>query len=109
MRRVKDRLSIQFADGRDETCGARGFSRRRARRREIVSAYEAASREFPGVRDLTFYRYRLTMLALIMLALQELVIAAARRFARSSVPVLRTIASLAWLSFGILAAVWYLR
>jgi hypothetical protein len=109
VRRVKDRLSIQFSDGRDETVELVASADVEARRREIVLAYEAAMREFPGVRDLTFYRYRVTMLALIMLALQEAVIGAARRFARSSVPVLRTIASFAWLSFGILAAFWYLR
>ncbi len=109
VRRVKDQLSIRFADGREERVQFVAPADVDARRREIVSAYEEATREFPGVRELTFYRYRLTMLALILLAAQELVIVAVRRFSPGACRLLRAMASLAWLSFGLLAAFWYLR
>ena len=109
IRRMKDLLLIQFADGRNERVQLVAPTNVEARRRDIVSAYEEAMREFPGVRELTFYRYRLTMLALLLLAAQELVIAGTRRFSRGSVPVVRTVASLAWLSFGLLSVFWYLR
>lgn len=109
VRRVKDLLSIRFADGRGEFVELVASADIDARRRDIVSAYEAANREFPGVRDLTFYRYRLTMLALIMLVVQEAVIATTRRLRPSVAPALRMLASIAWLGFGLLAAFWYLR
>ena len=109
VRRSKDLLLIQFADGRDERVQLVAPINVDGRRRDIVSAYEEAMREFPGVRELTFYRYRLTVVALLLLAAQELVIAATRRFSRGSVPVVRAVASLAWLSFGLLAVFWYLR
>ena len=109
LRRVKNQLSIRFADGRDEHLQLAPSADVDPRRRDIVSAYKAAALEFPGVRDLTFYRYRLTLLVVMLLAAQELVIAATRRYSQRSVPVLRGVASLAWLAFGLLAALWYLR
>ncbi len=107
--RAKNVLSIQFADGREERVELVAPADVEVRRRAIVSAYEAARREYPGVRELTHYRYRLTMLALILLVVQEAVIAATRRLSPGAVPALRAAASLAWLSFGLLAAFWYLR
>jgi hypothetical protein len=109
LRREKGLLSLQFADGRHERVELEAATDVRDRRQAIVSAYETASREFPGVRELTFYRYRLMALALVLLALQEATIAVARRFAPRAVTALRAAASLAWLSFGLLAALWYLR
>jgi hypothetical protein len=108
-RREKGLLSLQFADGRQEQVELAAATDALERRHAIVSAYEAASREFPGVRELTFYRYRLTALALLLLVLQEATVAVTRRFAPRAVTALRAAASLAWLSFGLLAALWYLR
>jgi hypothetical protein len=108
-RRAKNTLSIQFADGREERVELVVPTDVEVRRRAIVSAYEAARREYPGVRELTSYRFRLTMLALILLVVQEAVIAATRRLSSGLVPALRAAASMAWLCFGFLAAFWYLR
>jgi hypothetical protein len=109
LRREKGLLSLQFADGRHERVELVAGADVRDRRQTIISAYETASHQFPGVRDLTFYRYRLTALALVLLVLQEVTIAVARRFAPRAVTALRAAASIAWLSFGLLAALWYLR
>ena len=107
--RAKNVLSIQFADGREERVKLVAPKDVEVRRRAIVSTYEAARREYPGVRELTYYRYRLTMLALVLLVLQEAVVAATRRLSPGAVPALRAAASIAWLGFGLLAAFWYLR
>jgi hypothetical protein len=109
LRREKDSLSLQFANGRHERVELLAAADVRDRRQTIVSAYETARRVFPGVRDLTFYRFRLTALAFILLVLQEATIGITRRFAPQAATALRAAASIAWLSFGLLAAFWYLR
>jgi hypothetical protein len=109
LRRQKGMLSLQFAGGREERVELAAANDVRERRQVIVSAYEAANREFPGVRERIYYRYRLTALALFLLVLQEVTIAVTRRVLPRAVMPVRMAASIAWLSFGLLAAFWYLR
>lgn len=104
-------VALAFADGAqaqgslaapDEAAIART-------RTEVVNAYQALAASYPVHRDLAYYRYRLTSLALGLLVGQELALLAIRRWWRPAVPWARLTAAAGWLALGLFAAFWYLH
>jgi hypothetical protein len=80
-----------------------------ADRRRVTDAYDEVVARYPGFRDLTFYRHKVTWLLLGLLLGQELVIAVVRRWSGTAAIALRWIAAVAWLLVGLWAALVYLR
>ncbi len=79
-----------------------------AARTGIRAAYENAVKSYPGFRDLTRYRLRVTYLLLGVLGLQELFFALPRPLG-SRRSTLRVLAVAAWLGAGLWLTVVYLR
>jgi hypothetical protein len=78
-------------------------------RRTVLQAYESVVARYPGFRELTFYRWKLTVLMLGLLIAQEIVVGIARRWSRAAAAAVRGGAVLAWLSVGLWAYFVYLR
>lgn len=78
-------------------------------RKAVLDAYDEAQAKYPRYKELTYYRHRLSLLMLAVLLLQELSIAAARRWSVHVSHALRWASSAAWVAVGLYAFYVYLR
>ena len=76
---------------------------------EIAAAYLSMTQRFTRFRDLTAYRYKLTVLVAMLALLQESLLLIARRWTTLSVLRLRMSASGVWLSFGLFCTFVFLK
>lgn len=75
----------------------------------IVDAYRSAVQQFPRVKEYVAYRFRVSWLALVLVAFQEASLAVVRRFWPKTAVLFRGAAAGCWLLFAGWAALWYLR
>jgi hypothetical protein len=109
IRRAGDRLLVSGPAAREATLTLGSAPPAAADRRRVTDAYEQAASRYPGFRELTYYRHKVTWLLLGLLAAQELVIGIARRWKPAAAVPLRAAAAVAWLLVGLWAWLVYLQ
>ena len=101
-------IEVSFSDGSKNALALTAPPDPLPARSAIVSAYHEVAAKYDVHRPITYYRFKITYLALGLLLLQEVVLLVARRRFTRAVPALRWLSASCWCAFGVFAAYWYL-
>ena len=101
-------IEVSFSDGSKNALALTAPPDPLPARSAIVSAYQEVAAKYDVHRPITYYRFKITYLALGLLLLQEVVLLVARRRFTRAVPALRWLSASCWCAFGVFAAYWYL-